>query len=95
MALPGDEVVYLNKRLSINGQPVPTEALPILMPTPCATSASSRKPWARSRTAASSTPMPPAFVGRQPLCGRDQCSYSVEGVVCAPAGHYCDGRQPR
>ena len=28
VGVPGDEVAYLNKRLSINGQPVPTEALP-------------------------------------------------------------------
>ena len=28
VGVPGDEVAYLNKRLSINGQPVPREPLP-------------------------------------------------------------------
>ena len=28
VGLPGDEVAYLNKRLTINGQPVPTQDLP-------------------------------------------------------------------
>ena len=91
VALPGDEVAYLNKRLSINGQPVPTEALPDFF------DADAMRYFRQFQETLGTQPHrsivntdAPAFVqGASRFAGRDQCSYSVEGVVCkVPAGHY-------
>jgi signal peptidase I len=51
VGVPGDEVAYLNKRLTINGQPVPTTRCRTSSTrTRCATSSSSRSSWATRST---------------------------------------------
>ena len=91
VALPGDTVAYQNKRLSINGVPVPTERLPdYLHPERLYYSEQyvARMDAAEHRYLNDSDA--PAFVPdatRFPY--RDHCTYNAEGVVCkVPSGHY-------
>jgi signal peptidase I len=93
VGVPGDEVAYLNKKLTINGQPVPKEPLPdffdedsmrYFKPVP-------RNSWAtRSTHAILNDDERPAFIpGVEDFPTRQNCRYSVEGVVCkVPEGHY-------
>ena len=63
VGVPGDEVAYLNKRLTINGKVLDTKAVPdFLTKTACATSSSLRRTWAPSNTACSMT------TADRPLC---------------------------
>jgi len=91
VGLPGDEVAYLNKQLRINGQPVPREALPEFFDE------SVMAYFQQGRETLGSRPHlfiedknRPGFVaGASEFPFRDQCRYSVEGVVCkVPSGHY-------
>jgi signal peptidase I len=91
VGIPGDEVAYLNKKLSINGQPVPTESLPEFFDE------SVMRYFKQSQETLGSKPHKlivdderPAFIpGADDFAFRDQCNYTVEGVVCkVPAGHY-------
>ena len=91
VGLPGDEVAYLNKRLSINGQAVPTDVLPDFFDE------STMRYHQHRRESLGARPHQtlqdddrPAFVpGADPFAGREHCSYTVEGVTCkVPAGHY-------
>jgi len=91
VGLPGDEVAYLNKKLTINGQPVAVADLPEFFDE------SVMRYFRQERESLSDKPHliiedndRPAFiagVGDYPF--RDHCGYSVEGVVCkVPEGHY-------
>jgi signal peptidase I len=91
VALPGDEVAYINKSLSINGQPVPTEVLPDFFDE------STMRYHKHRRETLGAKPHQtlqdddrPAFVpGADQFAGRENCNYTVEGVTCkVPAGHY-------
>jgi signal peptidase I len=91
IALPGDEVAYINKTLSINGKPVPTEVLPDFFDE------STMRYHKHRRETLSDKPYQtlqdddrPAFVpGADQFPGRENCNYTVEGVTCkVPAGHY-------
>ena len=91
VGVPGDEVAYLNKRLSVNGQPVPTTTVPEFFDA----DATRYYPQFEERLGDKphrllNDPDRPAFVpGAENFPYRDQCRYSVEGVVCkVPAGHY-------
>lgn len=92
IGLPGDKVAYLNKRLTINGQPVSKDALPDYYDEDNLRYAQQfgeqlgevghRILNDRDR---------PGFVIPMPEFQkfRDNCSYSAEGVSCTvPAGHY-------
>ncbi len=92
VGVPGDEVAYLNQKLSINGQPVPTEPLgefydeDSLRYTPMF-----RERLGRVENRILVDPKRPAFFGldqkRFPMS--ENCRYSAEGVVCkVPEGHY-------
>ncbi len=91
VGLPGDEVAYLNKRLTINGQPVPTQPAPEFFDED-----SMRYAKQFQETLGTHThnilidDNRPAFVsGAENFSGRDNCRYSVEGVVCkVPKNHY-------
>lgn len=91
VGLPGDKVAYLNKRLSINGVPVPTEAAGDYLHRE---RISYSKQFIESiggvRHAVLNDEDAPdgvAFVKQFPF--RDNCSYNAEGFVCTvPAGHY-------
>lgn len=91
VALPGDEVAYLNKTLRINGQPVPTEVLPDFFDESTMQYHKHRRELLGDKphqTLQDDTR--PAFVaGADPFPGRENCNYTVEGVTCkVPAGHY-------
>ena len=93
VGVPGDEVAYLNKKLTINGQPVPKKAAAGLLRRGrrCATSSSSRKSWAdkRTRILNDDSAARPSFRASRTFRTRQNCRYSVEGVVCkVPQGHY-------
>jgi signal peptidase I len=91
VGLPGDEVAYLNKSLSINGKPVTTEVLPDFFDE------STMRYHKQRRETLGAKPHQtlqdddrPAFVpGADPFPGRENCNYTVEGVTCkVPVGHY-------
>ncbi|HWH74376.1 MAG TPA: signal peptidase I [Methylibium sp.] len=92
VGLPGDEVSYLNKRLSINGQPVPTEPLPEYYDEESlrySQQASERLSTVPHRVLTDRDR--PGFVIPMPQfqAFRDNCRYNADGVVCkVPAGHY-------
>ncbi len=91
VGVPGDEVAYLNKQLFINGEPVAKEPLPEFYD-----SGSMRYAQQFAETLGGrhyrtlNDPDRPAFIpGTVDFPHKDQCRYSVEGVVCTvPAGHY-------
>ena len=93
VGVPGDEVAYLNKKLTINGQPVSKEPCPSTSTrTPCATSSSTRKIWAASSTDCSTT------TAAAPACPRPRSCRSRTRKIAAtvsrawsarcPQGHY-------
>jgi signal peptidase I len=93
VGVPGDEVAYLNKKLTVNGQALPLQALPDFFDEDAlryskqfqeTTADGSRK--YRILIEADR----PAFVpGAEDFKFRENCRYSSEGVVCkVPPGHY-------
>ena len=91
VGVPGDEVSYLNKRLTVNGQPVATKALPDFFDE------STMRYFKHTSESLGVKPHQtlqdddrPAFIpGADPFPGREQCHYTVEGLTCkVPAGHY-------
>ncbi|MEY2659908.1 MAG: hypothetical protein RLZZ123_1080 [Pseudomonadota bacterium] len=101
VGVPGDEVAYLNKQLTINGQPVPKAALTDFFnedtlgyskqfaeTLPTGSQPEQMGPAKTVRLL--NDPNRPAFVpGADDFAFKDQCRYSIEGVVCkVPAGHY-------
>ena len=101
IGVPGDEVAYLNKQLTINGQPVPKAALPDFFDEDSLryakqfaeqlpTGASRSQPGPAKTVHLLNDADRPAFIpGADDFAFKDQCRYSVEGVVCrVPPGHY-------
>ena len=91
VGLPGDEVAYLNKRLTINGQAVPTEGVPDFFDEDAMRYFKQYQEQLGTHThRLLNNPDVPAFVqGASNFAYRDNCRYSVEGVVCkVPEGHY-------
>ncbi len=91
VGLPGDEVAYLNKRLTINGQPVSKEALPDFFDKNGMRYAKQfEELLGDKRHLLLNDDDRPAFIpGADPFPFRENCSYTVEGVTCkVPAGHY-------
>ncbi|MDM0043566.1 signal peptidase I [Variovorax dokdonensis] len=93
VGVPGDEVAYLNKRLTINGQAVSKDAMPDYFDEETMrylkeynenlTGVEHKILNDETRRAGLSE----AEVSQFP--NRDNCRYSVEGVVCkVPPGHY-------
>ncbi|MBU3740193.1 MAG: signal peptidase I [Rhodoferax sp.] len=91
VGLPGDEVSYLNKRLSINGQPVAVQPVADFFDE-------DQMRYARQfEEALASQPhrlllderRSAAISEAERFPFKEQCRYSVEGVVCkVPPGHY-------
>ncbi|MDH4377399.1 MAG: signal peptidase I [Ramlibacter sp.] len=91
VGLPGDEVAYLNKRLTINGKPVSKESLPDFFDKDgMRYSKQFEELLGDKRHGLLNDADRPAFVpGVEPFPFRENCSYTVEGVTCkVPAGHY-------
>ena len=91
VGLPGDEVAYLNKRLTINGKAVPTQAVPDFFDEDATRYFKQfEEQLGQHKHRLLNNPEVPAFVqGASNFSYRDNCHYSVEGVVCkVPAGHY-------
>jgi signal peptidase I len=92
VGVPGDEVAYLNQKLTINGKPVPVQPdgeyydEDSMRYAPRFTERLgevTHRVLVEPRAPSMARPMD-AFVRF-----RDQCRYSAEGVVCkVPAGHY-------
>jgi signal peptidase I len=91
IGLPGDEIAYLNKKLTVNGQPVSADALPDFFDE------STMRYFRHEREQLPGKTHDiiidnerPAFIpGVDEFPFRDQCRYNVEGVVCkVPEGHY-------
>jgi signal peptidase I len=91
VGLPGDEVAYLNKRLSVNGQVIDTQAVPDFFDEDLV---SYFKQYVENLGTVKHRILNddnrPAFVpGVEEYPNRQNCRYSVEGVVCkVPEGHY-------
>ncbi len=91
VGVPGDEVAYLNKRLSINGKAIETNTLPEFF------DADAMRYFKQFEEALGdkkhrllNDDNRPAFVpGADEFEFKSNCRYSVEGVVCkVPQGHY-------
>ena len=91
VGVPGDEVAYLNKRLTVNGQPVPKAAQPEFFDADSMRYAQQFEEQLGGKTYRTLNDAErPAFIpGASSFAFKDQCHYSAEGVVCkVPAGHY-------
>ena len=91
VGVPGDEVAYLNKTLTVNGQPVPKVAQPDFFDPDTLRYGKQFQEQQSGKTYYTLNDNDrPAFVpGATDFPFKDQCRYSVEGVVCkVPAGHY-------
>ncbi len=91
VGVPGDEVAYLNKRLTINGQAVPTQPLADFFDRDSMRySKQFQENLAGRQHRILNDEDRPAFIpGAEDFPFRENCRYSVEGVTCkVPAGHY-------
>ncbi len=90
VGLPGDEVAYLNKKLTINGQPVSKAALPSFLEEDSMQYRSQfEEELSGKKHALLNYEERPAYIQTGAFPGSDNCHYSIEGVVCkVPAGHY-------
>ncbi len=91
VGLPGDTVAYLNKRLTINGQPVATTSVPEFFDEDAMRYFKQyEEALGEKKHRLLNDDERPAFIpGADNFAGRDGCLYSVEGVTCkVPDGHY-------
>jgi len=91
VGVPGDEVAYLNKRLTVNGQAVTSEALPDYFDESTMRYFRHEREQLPGKTHQIIVDNErPAFIpGADEFPMRENCRYSVEGVVCkVPEGHY-------
>ena len=91
VGVPGDEIAYLNKRLTVNGKPVETTALPDFLDEDTMRYFKQYDEHLGAKPHRMiNNPDVPAFIqGASDYAFRENCRYSVEGVVCkVPEGHY-------
>lgn len=91
VGVPGDTVAYLNKRLTINGQVVPTADLPDFFDTDAMRyfSQLEEKLGDKPHKLLNTKGMPAFVQGAAEFPFRENCTYTVEGVTCkVPQGHY-------
>lgn len=89
--VPGDEVAYLNKRLTINGQPVPLQQLPDYFDQDQMRyfTQFEERLGAQPHRLLTDKDRPAFIAGADDYPFKENCRYSVEGVVCkVPEGHY-------
>ena len=92
VGVPGDEVAYLNKKVSINGKPLDKSVLPDFFDEDTMRYS---KQFQETTTASKKYRLlndedRPAFIpGTEDFPNKQNCRYSSEGVVCTvPEGHY-------
>jgi signal peptidase I len=91
VGLPGDEVAWLNKSLTLNGQPVPVAALPDYYDEDSRryTQALTEKLGRAEHRILLRSDRPPFVSGIEAFPNKEACRYSAEGVSCkVPPGHY-------
>jgi signal peptidase I len=91
VGVPGDEVAYLNKKLTINGQAIETQALPDYFDdsTMRYFKHFSEKLGSKPHLSIQDNDRPAFVPGVDPFPFSENCQYTVEGVRCkVPAGHY-------
>jgi signal peptidase I len=91
VGVPGDEVAYLNKKLTINGQPVATSKVQDYFdPDAMRYFKQFEERLGEKNHRLLNDDERPAFVaGVDDFPFKENCRYSVEGVVCrVPQGHY-------
>ena len=91
VGVPGDTVAYLNKRLTINGKAIETNALPEFFDADVMRYFKQYEELlgAKKHRLLVDDDRPAFVPGADNFEGRDGCSYTVEGVTCkVPDGHY-------
>ena len=91
VGVPGDKIAYLNKKLTVNGQPVPTQPdgefldKDKLFYTPRYT----EKLGNVEHSILIDKDAPAYIAQSHPFENQDKCHYNADGVVCeVPPGHY-------
>ena len=91
VGLPGDEVAYLNKKLTVNGKPVSKNAVPEFFDEDAMRYFKQfEEDLGGKRHRLLNDDDRPAFIpGVEDFPFKQNCRYSVEGVTCrVPEGHY-------
>lgn len=91
VGLPGDEVAYLNKKLTVNGQAITKRPLPDFFDEDAMRyTAQFEETTGNKRYRILNDADRPAFIpGAEDFPFKQNCRYSTEGVVCkVPEGHY-------
>jgi signal peptidase I len=101
VGVPGDEVAYLNKQLTINGQPVSKDARTDFFEEDSMRyikqfeeklpigSKASEMTGLRTHNLLNDTDRPAFVPGADDFVFKENCQYTVEGVTCkVPQGHY-------
>ena len=91
VGVPGDEVAYLNKRLTINGKPVSKTSVPDFFDEDTLRYYKHyEEVLGNKKHRLLNDEDRPAFIpGTDDFAFKNNCVYSVEGVVCkVPPGHY-------
>ncbi|ABC36367.1 signal peptidase I [Burkholderia thailandensis] len=91
IGLPGDTVAYQDKKLTINGQPVPETPLSDYFDEERMNYAKQFEETLGTRKNAilNNPSVPPFVMGADDYPYRDNCQYDSRGVVCkVPPGHY-------
>jgi signal peptidase I len=101
VGVPGDEVAYLNKQLTLNGQPVVKAARADFFDQDSMRyitqfeeklplgAQSSEMTGVRTHNLLNDKERPAFIPGAEEFAFKDNCRYTVEGVTCkVPAGHY-------
>ena len=102
IGLPGDEIAYLNKQLTINGQPAPKTPLPDFFEEdslryikqfeeriPLGDKPEAGVTSVRLHRLLNDADRPAFVPGADEFMFKENCRYTVEGVTCkVPAGHY-------
>ncbi|RDK01252.1 signal peptidase I [Paraburkholderia lacunae] len=91
IGLPGDTVAYQDKKLTINGKPVPETVLPDYLDEERLGYAKQFEEdiGGRKNAILNNPAVPPFIVGAEDYPYRDNCTYNARGVICkVPAGNY-------
>jgi signal peptidase I len=91
IGLPGDEVAYLNKKLTINGQPAPQSAVPDFLDESAMEyfKQFDEQLGAKRHRILIDDRRSPILMGVDEFKFKENCHYNVEGFTCkVPEGHY-------